>query len=252
LELEKQAEKVPVTTNTLILQLIRERASPEIQRELAYEISLCLNCGVDLLEKDGEIVCPGCGEIWGKSMAEEGIPFEASAVESGHAESNYSPGCALAFGSGLGSFIPVKSLYRILAAGSSGNKDLPLRVSHTRILVNRLDHPFVQTLLGYGSALCKDFGLHDGSDLGVKFAEAFGHALRKVAGFYVVRGESQAELHVVAKGIFLELYSGCFPEKAEKVRKNLQLSQDDANFAGFLLNALTRPRKKQKKPKGQD
>jgi hypothetical protein len=55
-----------------------------------------------------------------------------------------------------------------------------------------LDHPLITTLLSYGSALCKEYGLHDETELGIEFADAFGHNLRKVGSFYMVHGETMA------------------------------------------------------------
>lgn len=243
---ETQKPELRSPENLISLSLLRKRIPPEFQNWFCEDAKLCLDCGGNIVEKDEELCCSKCGRVWSEQVKVEieGIPFETDAVESGHAESHWQPGCQLAFGKGLGSYMALRSFYRVLASAPSGKENLGLRVQHTKIMVNRFDHPFVTTMLSYGSALAKDFNLHDGTEFGIKFADFFGHAIRKVSAYYIIRNESQAELHAVVKGIFAELYLACFPDKTEEVLMRLQLTQEDVNFAGFLLGNLTKPKRK--------
>lgn len=249
----------PVQSEPLLsLSFLRSRISPDLQEAFVEDTRTCLDCGGKVTLKDDELACTSCGRVWSElvQVEDDRIPIEEGAVGKAHAEGNYSPGSELAFGHGLGAGLDGRGLFRILAQGPNGNHDLPLRALQVRLLTSKLDHPTTQNLLSYGSALMKEHGMHTNQDSDVLFANALGKQLRKVSGYYVVRGENGGELKRVASAVFYILYVGVHPEKAQDLFQELSLSVELIHYAQMLLAALECPKinkpKRKKLPCGKD
>lgn len=214
------------------------------------DTKVCLDCGASVVLKDDELCCSQCGRVWSEdiTLEEDRIPIEEGNVTAGHAEANYSPGSELAFGHGLGAGLDGKGLFRILAQGKNGPTDLPLRAMQIRLITSKLEHPTTQTMLGYASALCKDYGLHTNEESSVLFANMLGKQVRKIAGYYVVRGENAGELRRVVSALFYIFYVAGHPNEAAKLFEKLNLTEKLLYHVQTLLSVLECP-KQPKKPK---
>lgn len=240
----------PIKSEPLLsLSFLRGRIPAEFQAEFVQDIGLCLSCGSPITQKDDEVVCSSCGQVWNDSLAfEEGIPFSEDDTNRGHSESHFSPSAQLAFGRALGPGVDGRGLFRILAQGN-GNTDLPLRASQIRCLTQRLDHPTVENLLSYGSKLMADHGLHSNSETNVQFANVLGRQLRKVGGYFVFRNErTGAEAKRVVACLFYLLFIEKYPTSAQQVYGDLNLDEQWIHYAKVLLDVLTAP-KQPKKPR---
>lgn len=237
----KQIQSEPL----LSLSFLRNRIPAQFQPQFVEDVRVCLDCGGQVTEQDEELCCSQCGRVWSEltQVDDEHIPIEEGAVGKAHAEANYSPGSELAYGHGLGAGLDGRGLFRILAQGPNGPTDLPLRAMQVRLLTSKLDHPTTQTLLAYGSALCKDHGLHTNEEANVLFANMLGKELRKVAGYYVVRGENGGELRRVASAVFYILYVDGHPNEAQKVFEELGINSDLIHYVQNLLSFLQCPPK---------
>lgn len=78
------------------LDFLRMRASKGTLEILAGETMLCFECGGSLQQKSGELVCKGCGVVWGNGVFEDNrVPFEVK--DGGAYEGHWSPPNELAF-----------------------------------------------------------------------------------------------------------------------------------------------------------
>jgi len=107
-------------------------------------------------------------------------------------ERNWNPTVSLAFGKNLGAKpLQLHELYRVIVRGPNGEEDGGLRAKYLRLIELKVDHPYVKRLVKYGSQICKQFGLHKRNHVAISFAEEYGRVLRKLAAYYVVRGEAK-------------------------------------------------------------
>jgi hypothetical protein len=232
-----------------------ERLSDEIRHQLSLEFGACMNCSKDeevvrLQEREGDVVCPQCGLVYAENMVEDDrIPFSEDNVQSGHSESHYSPGGQLVFGAGNGARPrdDVRVLFSVLARAPAGQKDLPLRVQHIRILISKRDHPVVESLLSFGSGFCKKHGLHSNLDEHTKFADELGRMLRRVGAYIAFRGESWGELERTGAAVFCLLFRRCYPTLYDKLRVDpnfweLGLSEELLGYYDNLIWFLTAPK----------
>ena len=112
-----------MAANLLSFDFIRGRLSAEQLADLAVSLGICLDCGGNLVSRDGEIVCGSCGLVWAVENTADHVPFpeyeEAGNVEGSHFEGHWQPGTTLAFLKGLGDPVLAngkgKALMRVLA-----------------------------------------------------------------------------------------------------------------------------------------
>jgi hypothetical protein len=235
-------EGVPLSP--VSLSFLRDRIPVEFQEQFVEDTGVCLDCGGLVVAKEEELCCTRCGRVWsdGVQVEDDRIPMEEESVGRAHAEASYSPGSELAFGHGLGAGLDGRGLFRILAQGKNGNKDLPLRAMQVRLITSKLDHPVTHTVLSYGSALCKNYGLHTNKESSVIFANTLGKELRKIAGYYVVRGETGGELRRVTSAVFYLLYVTVHPNKAKKLLEDLHINKEIIEYTQMLLSTLKCPK----------
>jgi hypothetical protein len=67
--------------------------------DLAVSLGLCLECGGELVRRDGEVVCSRCGLVWGVENVAESLPFPEDDTAGGAAsfEGHWQLGNRLAF-----------------------------------------------------------------------------------------------------------------------------------------------------------
>lgn len=247
--LQELAVKLVQPEPLLSLSFLRERISAEFQGQFVEDTGTCLDCGSGTVLKDGELVCSRCGRVWSEKVdiEDEAIPFESSSTEVGHSESHYNPPSQLAFGKGMGGFIDGRQLFRIVATAPSGNKDLPLRACQVKLLTSKLDHPTVQTILSYGSALCYQFGFKSNKDSDQVFSNQLGRLLRKVAAYYILRNNNEGELRRVVNAVFYMQFVGVHPNEAQRVFDELYLNVDLLRYVQNFLSFLTCPKQPKKR-----
>lgn len=207
-----------------------------------------MSCGAKVTMKEDELICTSCGTVWSNGFQAEmhTIPIEESEVSRGHAEGSYNPTSALAYGHNLGSYIDGRALFRILAKAPEGERDKPLRAQQIKLITWRSDHPTVQNLLTYGSALCAQYVGHTNRESDVVFANELGHQLRRFGAYYLIRGENQGELRRVASAVFYALYVKRSPGEAERVFKELNLTVELLHYVETLSSLLSCPKRKSK------
>lgn len=222
------------------LDFLRSRATRGTLEVLASETMFCFECGERLQERGGELVCTGCGVVWGNGVPEDTfIPFEEDNQRRDF-EGRYMPGSELAFNRGLGTnqYISKGSFCRIVA--SVKKEDLGLRARHLRVLTTRAEHPWIVNLLETGSKICKDFDLHRKDNACVRFADRYGGVLRQLGAFIIIRGEHWSELKKMARAAFVLLYKEfAGKEKAEEARQQLGIDHKFLNYVRFLIDTLT-------------
>jgi len=64
-----------MAANLLSFDFIRGRLSAEQLEDLAVSLGICLDCGGNLVSRDGEIVCGQCGLVWAIENAADYVPF---------------------------------------------------------------------------------------------------------------------------------------------------------------------------------
>jgi hypothetical protein len=191
--------------------------------ELGREYEICIPCGINLLQKDADLVCPGCGLVYGSSEADETIPFEESCVDAGHSEQQWSPQGMLAYGKDLGVHqnLDQMSLASILGGKKDGT-DMPFafkRAGHVRV---RLDHPQVMRLLKLGSELCKKHGLKEKRNGNyARFADQVGINLRFAGSWCVAYGKPWADPWRFAASIFVCEFRKHYPDRYMQIRNKV-------------------------------
>lgn len=237
-----------IASQFINLAFLRRRATKETLEVLAGETGLCFECGGKLQEKDGELVCVGCGIVWGNGVFEDDrIPFEGRGQDKDF-EAQWSPPSELAFNKNLGvnQWLSRASFCRILAPVNK--EDLGLRSTYLKILTTKSEHPWIISLLNYGSHICKRFGLHRNDNACVRFANTYGGILRKLGAFIILQGKHWQELKKTARAAFIVLYWQFAGEaKAEEARQQLGVDDKFLSYVGFLVDALTHRHRKAKK-----
>jgi len=132
-----------MAANLLSFDFIRGRLSSEQLEDLAVSLGVCLECGGNLVSKDGEIVCSSCGLVWAVENTADYVPFpdyeSADGGEGSRFEGHWQPGNTLAFLKGLGDPALAngkgRALMRVLAKSPNGATDLGLRARQIKTLI---------------------------------------------------------------------------------------------------------------------
>ena len=210
---------------------------------------VCFECGGTLQQRDGELVCRGCGVVWGNGVFEDNhVPFEVK--DGGSYEGHWSPPNELAFNKNLGvnHWISKGSFCRIIAP--IDKKDLGLRARHLKTLTTRVEHPWLVNILECGSKICSDFDLHRKDSACIQFSNQYGKILRALGAYVIVRGEHRGELKKTAKAAFVILYREfAGSKKAEEARRQLGVDVQFLRYVWFLVDALTPKHQKTRKVK---
>lgn len=245
-ETQKKIVEARLPEALISLSFLRARIAPDLQEAFVEDTRTCLECGSKVTMKEDELVCTSCGRVWsnGFQAEDEKIPIEESEVSSGHAEGSYNPTSALAYGHNLGSYIDGRAFYRIIAKAPEGERDKPLRAQQIKLITWRSEHPTVQNLLTYGSALCAQYVGHTNKESDVVFANELGHQLRRIGAYYLLRGENQGELRRVASATFYMLYAKRSPGDADRVFKELNLTVELLRYVENLFAFLSCPKRK--------
>ena len=128
----------------------------------------------------------------------------------------------------------------IISRKNGNNEDLGLRARHLRLLTCKMEHPWMLRMLSLGLKLSQKFGFDKKDERCIRFANALGRSLRRVASLYVVRGEHEGELIRVARAIFCVVVGEFFgEEKAAEAMQRLKVSQVQCDYAAYLLDALS-------------
>jgi hypothetical protein len=107
----------------------------------------CRECGGDLRQRDGEVVCVECGLVNGVSYGMvHRLPFGET----------YQPTSLIAFNKSLGETLQPNDYFRVLATSSFGQKpedlkDLGLRARHTKIMFQNQEPMRIRRALEYAS-----------------------------------------------------------------------------------------------------
>ena len=176
-----------MAANLLSFDFIRGRLSPEQLEEFAVSLGVCLECGGNLVSKDGEIVCISCGLVWAVENTADYVPFpEYESVDGGegnHFEGHWQPCNTLAFLKGLGDPALAngrgKALMRVLAKSPNGAEDLGLRARQVKTLVEWEDPPQLRRVLSRISLLLTRMGQRENWLL----ADYAGNLARKIVAF---------------------------------------------------------------------
>jgi transcription initiation factor TFIIIB Brf1 subunit/transcription initiation factor TFIIB len=176
-----------MAANSLSFDFIRDRLSHEQLEDLAACLGLCLECGGNLVSRDGEIVCGNCGLVWASENTEDYVPFPeyggADSVEGSRFEGHWQPGNTLAFLKGLGDPALAngkgKALMRVLARSPNGAEDLGLRAKHVKTLVEWEDPPQLRRVLSRISLLLAQMGQRENWLL----ADYTGNLARKIVAY---------------------------------------------------------------------
>jgi len=182
-----------VAANLLSFDFIRGRLSPEQLEDLAVSLGLCLECGGNLVSRDGEIVCSSCGFVWAVENTAYYVPFpeyeSADGGERNHFEGHWQPGSTLAFLKGLGDPALAnsrgKALMRVLAKSPNGATDLGLRARQVKTLVEWEDPPQLRRVLSRISLLLTQMGQRENWLL----ADYAGKLARKIVAFKLLTRE---------------------------------------------------------------
>jgi hypothetical protein len=196
----------------------------------------CSSCGEDVITdpESLEVVCIGCGRVWGRSTAEDRIPFEESGVDSGHSEQHWNPEGRLVYGKNLGVHQTLEDLdiARILGGKRGGNEDLNRSLIHCTMPMAykralqvkrvKLDHPQVMRLLKLGSELCKKHGLKEkGNEAFERFAQQVGINLRYAGSWCIAYGKPWADPSLFAASIFTAEFRKHYPDRYMQIRTKI-------------------------------
>lgn len=237
-----------IASQSVSLDFLRSRATRGTLEILASETMLCFECGEKLQERDGELVCTGCGVVWGNGVFEDNhIPFEENNQRRDF-EGRWMPGNQLAFNKGLGThqWLSRGSFCRVILP--VGKKDMGIRATHLKSVTTKTEHPWIIALLSYGSEICKEYGLHKDDDACHRFADEYGKVLRRVGSYIIIRGRHWNELKRTAHAIFVLLYTEFGGKrKAMEAQRQLGVDASFVRYVGFLNDALTPKHRKTKK-----
>jgi len=172
---------------------------------------ICPECLSPTLMEDhdrGEVVCTTCGAVADEiDELSDDLPFDTTYALTNH----------LAFGKSLGGTLPGKQLYKVLALGPNGTKDLPIRSTQIQVLSSAMEPPVVKTMLNYGSRMLKELGLDRDEDACHVLSDEYGKSVRMVAAFLQV-SKMKVQPHLVARAALYHLLIQLYPEKAEDAR----------------------------------
>lgn len=223
----------------LIDALKNEVPCDELERFLIFH-GICPECctGRYVEERDGEVVCLRCGLVL-RSIVDFAERIPMNEVRS--------PTCSLSYKQSLGSHLPTKGLFRILAL--NGKDDLPVRVTQTRIL-QRVEFPQLRKALEYGSKLTRKFvgsprNKNDPSDPVIVFAESLGRNIRHVIAESMRRSRGSLMVKRLVNAVFLYTYRENFGVKGLfMVYDKLGLDREAWDWVNYVLEAIPKlPRK---------
>ena len=167
------------------LDFLRSRLPADLLEELALFLGLCFECGGRLRRIDGEVVCEGCGRVWGYENVDESVPFPEGGNDGDSPfEGHWQPGNSLCFLKGLGD--PTlenngrgRSLMRVLALAPAQGEDLGLRARRIKVMVQAEDPPQLRRILSRISQLLDKLGFRGNYEI----AAYTGNLARKVVAF---------------------------------------------------------------------
>jgi len=216
---------------TLKLEILRSKVSPEIFHEFCKEAEICPECLTATVthsrEDPREIVCRNCGIVLGN------VPVREHTLPGHGTHTWYNDVCNLAFGKSLGSYLGQYQLYSVLAKSAAGKKDLGIRACHIKN-VTRIEIPQIQKMLEYGSKLCKDHELSGKDEQSIIFAEFLGRALRHV-GTYTL---SLSRRSIFSKKLSYATFMWCYEQyfhDGHNLKEELDVNEDVYSWVSWLL-----------------
>jgi len=214
------------------LYRIRKGTRGNINKTVNKTHNRCSSCGsteITFDRENGEVVCTKCGLVLSSVESfENRLPFDTT----------YALTNNLAFGKSLGGTLPRKELYKVLARGPKGTKDLPIRSTQIQVMSSAVDPPVVKTMLNYGSKVMTELGLNRDDDVCHMLSDQYGRIIRTVAAYLQI-SKARVQPHLVARAalyhVLIQLYEG----KAEQARRNYPFSSRHLQFVEQIA-AITR------------
>ena len=211
-------EREPLASNRVLAERLGVKVETlytykgRLQRNFVDIDKICPECFEESIVRDeetGERVCRRCGLVVGEYLGQlsDDLPFDTTYALTNH----------LAFGKSLGGTLPRKQLYKVLALGPSGTKDLPIRSTQIQVMSSAVEPPVVKAMLSYGSMMLKELGLDRDEDTCHVLSDEYGKCVRTVAAFLQV-SRVKVQPHLVARAALYHILIQLYPEKAEAAR----------------------------------
>jgi len=170
----------------------------------------CPECFMETVHLDretGERVCRNCGLVVERAPTfSVNLPFDTT----------YALTSNIAFGKSLGNTIRPKELYKVIAKGPNGRKDLPIRATQIQVITSAVDPPKVRSILNYGSKLLRELGLDRDTDFNHVFADRYGRLLRLSASIIQV-SKLKLQPYLMARAILYQLLQKTDEKKAREL-----------------------------------
>jgi hypothetical protein len=190
-----------VEEHPTLLQKINNRTNGHFEA-FCIKHSLCPECIGDLEERDGDVVCTACGLVVSNFAVEEEIPFGELKTPEGE----------LSDGHGLGMTLGGKGLFCVLA-NANGVTDLPIRAKQISVMVRKVEHPKIMTMIRYGQLLVKNWGYAEREKWQhIIVRHSLGQLIHKV-GAYIVLSEWRVNLKQVTEICFVLTLKRLFGER---------------------------------------
>jgi hypothetical protein len=205
-KLDVKLETVNRYERRLKRKLIRKlgHVSPE---RLHFVCPECLEAKMFEDHETGERVCRNCGLVVERAPTfSVNLPFDTT----------YALTSNIAFGKSLGNTIRPKELYKVIAKGPSGRKDLPIRATQIQVITSAVDPPKVRSILSYGSKLLRDLGLDRDTDFNHVFADRYGRLLRLSASIIEV-SKLKLQPYLMARAILYQMLQKTDEKKAREL-----------------------------------
>lgn len=137
------------------------------------------------------MVCVKCGFVPDQKHYTRGVPFGFSGA----------PGNALSFGNGMGGTLQDPGLFCVIAHSQPYDNDkqhLPVSTIPLKILLSKMEHPKIQTLLKHGRARCHEcgFDMHN-EPRAIMFSDTYARLLRKM-GKTIIISKAHVNLRKIA------------------------------------------------------
>ena len=215
--------------STLRVAFSRIKKGENVSKNVRKNKTRVCQCGSEEAyfdRENGEVLCTKCGLVLSSVESfENRLPFDTT----------YALTNNLAFGKSLGGTLPRKELYKVLARGPKGTKDLPIRSTQIQVMSSAVDPPVVKTMLNYGSKVMTELGLNRDDDVCHVLSDQYGRVIRTVAA-YIQISKARVQPHLVARAALYHVLIQLYPAKAEQAHRDYPFSNRHLQFVEQLAS----------------